>query len=106
MLQELPITELSGGQSSFSGGGDDEVKRTVVKFVIAFAAACLLNRAYNTFGWHFFKMPYPDIIAPIFNMWAGAHYDAVEMEWLVEFFLVALAIIFAGDWIVRRANSN
>ena len=82
------------------------MKRALAKIAVAFVAACLLNRAYNDAGWHYFDMPFPDIIAPIFGWWADAHYDAVEIEWLIEFFLVGLAVVFGADWLLQQSKSN
>ena len=49
-----------------------------------------------------YRMPYPDILAPAFGMWAGQHEDAVMLEQLAEFAAIAVTLVFGGDWLFRR----
>ena len=75
--------------------------RLLLIVLAAFVSACLALRAYNTFGWHYFEMPYPDWIAPVFHLGGEAHDDAVEIEVLIEFFVGFLALIGLTDWALR-----
>ncbi len=73
--------------------------RIVVKLLLVLAIAFALLRAD---GLQIIDMPFPDVIAPMFGMWAGEHEDAMIMELLIEFLLIAVAIVFGGDWLLRR----
>ena len=78
------------------------MKAAVVIVVGAFIGACLLMRFYTSFGWHYFTMPFPDLIAPTLHLGGEAHYDAAEAEIWLEFF-AALLIAFTG---IRWASRN
>lgn len=80
------------------------MKRVLILMLISLIAAILLNRTYNTVGWHYFEMPYPDLIARIFRLGGEAHYNAVEFEVFLECFVGALFLVFGADWIRRRKS--
>lgn len=82
-----------------------KVKTAIYLAVAAFIVACLLMRCYTSVGWHYFDMPYPNLIAPIFHFVGGSRNDAVETEWWLEFFAGALAGLMGLRLLIRR-NSN
>jgi hypothetical protein len=62
-------------------------------------------RAYLTFGWHYFDMPYPNVIASIFHADGESAEDAVYIEvWLES--VAAAAIVLIGARLLWRRISN
>ena len=82
-----------------NGGGEGEL-RIALKVLLVLAMVFILAR---TIG---YEMPYPDIVAPTFRMWAGAHEDAVLIEQLTEFVAIAAVVVFGGDWLLRRRRGS
>jgi len=80
-------------------GAGGEV-RIAVKVLAALATTLIVAHFFGRY------LPYPDVIAPIFGMWADAHIDAISIELMIECFLVAMALIFGGDWLVSRLRDS
>lgn len=77
----------------------------MIHIVCAFLGATILMRIYMTWGWHYFDMPSPHILAPLLHLDGeeaeNADYGEVWLEFL-GVFLTALA----GFHLRWSKNSN
>jgi hypothetical protein len=71
----------------------------------AMIGASILNGCYTSFGWHYFTMPFPDIIAPSFHLGGEAHWNAAESEVWLEFFVGMLAALAGARWVARKLSN-
>jgi hypothetical protein len=71
----------------------------------ALISGTLMWRAYMVIGWHYFDMPYPRVIGPIFHLDGEAAQDAIYGEIWLEF-IAASAIALIGARLLWRRISN
>jgi hypothetical protein len=62
-------------------------------------------RAYTVIGWHYFDMPYPNVIASILHLDGESAEDAIYSEVWLEF-IAAAAIVLIGARVLWRRISN
>jgi hypothetical protein len=77
----------------------------MILIVCAFLGATILMRIYMTWGWHYFDMPYLDILAPLFHFDGEEAVDAYDGEVWLEFFGVFLMVL-VGFHLRWSRNSN
>jgi hypothetical protein len=81
------------------------MEQTIPIAIGALVIGTLLFRAYMTLGWPYVDVPYPDVIAPAFDLDGEHAEDAIYAEVWLEFITVtALALIGARFVLGRLSN--
>ena len=81
------------------------MKWAITIAVGALIIGTLFFQAYVTVGWHYFNMPFPHLVGPMFHLDGEGAEDAVYAEIWLEFIAVtALALIGARFALGRLSN--
>lgn len=92
-------------EASFLKGRTAVNKRSIIISCGAMILGTIIWRAYLVIGWHYFDMPYPHVIAPIFRLDGEVAQDAIYGEIWLEF-VAAAAIVLIGARVLWRRISN
>jgi hypothetical protein len=111
VLEKLRITSVTFARlvdkvnSPEAMGSWTAMLGTGLLLIYATVGASVLMHCYMWFGYQYFSIPIPDVIAPALHLYRAARFEAVQAEIWLEFWLSVALLLFAMRWAIRKSSS-
>ena len=99
-----PARPFGKVNSSEAMGSWTAMLGTGLLFIYATVGASVLMHCYMWFGYQYFSIPIPDVIAPALHLYRAARFEAVQAEIWLEFWLSLALLLFAMRWAIRKSS--